>query len=411
MEKRKTPRKRVLVLFVHNHIGGAMTALVNFVNALDPDRYEVDLLFYEIIGAVEGIDPKVHILPQGRAGSYLGAKLRSPAYCVSFLRSLYFKKVKRNKLLRDQLLSRQGCRFSRPLDKHYDIAVSFELCWPFYYMNRRVDADRKLVWHHNDYHSIGFRFKWDQADFDRVDAQVFVSQRCMEKFEELHPQYRGKCFFMPNIMAKAPIVARAEAEKVSLPFAPVRPGITFVTVARMEFVTKGLDRMIPILCRLRQDGLLDRIRWLVIGGGRDAEAFDQLIQKNGLEQVVYPIGMKENPLPYLKLADAFLLPSRNEGKPIVVTEAQILGLVPVVTHYTSATEQIEDGVDGRIFENTDEGLYQGLKELLLHPEALEPLRSNLRQHSYTNETDISRFDDILEALDAADGHRKRKCEK
>ena len=30
------PKKRVLVLFIHNHIGGAMTALVNFVNALDP---------------------------------------------------------------------------------------------------------------------------------------------------------------------------------------------------------------------------------------------------------------------------------------------------------------------------------------------------------------------------------------
>lgn len=400
------PKKRVLVLFIHNHIGGAMTALVNFVNALDPERYDVDLLFYEIRGDVEGIDPRVHILPQGKAGSHLGAKLRSPAYCAAFLRSLYYKRVKRNKLLRDQLLSRQGCRFSRPLDAHYDIAVSFELCWPFYYMNRRVDADLKLVWHHNDYHSIGYRFNWDRRDFDRVDAQVFVSCQCMEKFVKLHPQYRGKCFFMPNIMAKAPILARAEAEKVALPFAPVRPGITFVTVARMEFVTKGLDRMIPILCRLREDGLIDRIRWLVIGGGRDAEAFDQLIQKNNLHQVVFPIGMQENPLPYLKLADAFLLPSRNEGKPIVVTEAQILGLVPVVTNYTSATEQIESGVDGLILENTDEELYRGLKELLLHPERLEPLRNALRQRSYTNERDVSQFDAIIEALHCA-GQKER----
>ena len=123
-----------------------------------------------------------------------------------------------------------------------------------------------------------------------------------------------------------------------------------------------------------------------------------MIQENRLEQTVFPIGMKENPLPYLKQADAFLLPSRNEGKPIVVTEAQILGLVPVVTHYTSAPEQIENEVDGVIFDNTDEALYQGLKELLLNPERLEPLRNTLRQRSYTNEPDILRFDDIIAAL-------------
>lgn len=398
MEKQVKPKKRVLVLFVHNHIGGAMTALVNFVNTLDPDRYDVDLLFYEIRGTIEGISPRVHILPQANDGFHLGAKLLTPAYYVGYLRSQYYKKVKKNKLLGVQILSKQGCRFSRPIDKHYDIAVSFELCWPFYFMNRRVDADLKLIWHHNDYHAFGYRFEWDRADFNRVDGQVFVSQQCMEKFVRLHPEYRDKCFFMPNIMAKAPIEAKAEAESVSLPFTPVKPGITFVTVARMEFAAKGLDRMIPILCRLRQDGLLDRIRWLVIGGGRDEEAFNRLVQENSLKEAVFPIGMKENPLPYLTKADAFLLPSRNEGKPIVVTEAQILGLVPVVTRYTSASEQIENGVDGLIFENTDEGLYQGLKDLLLHPEKLELLGNTLCKRSYTNENDITRFDDILKAL-------------
>ena len=398
MEKQNKTKKRVLVLFVHNHIGGSMTALVNFVNALDPERYDVDLLFYEIMGRLEGIDPDVNILPQARDGFHLGAKLLSPAYLAAFLRSQYYKKVKRNSLLGIQLLSRQGSRFSRQIDAHYDIAVSFELNWPFYYMSRRVDADIKLVWHHNDYNAIGYRFEWDKADFDRMDGLVFVSRQCMDKFAGLYPEYRSKCFYMPNIIAKAPIVARAEAESVALPFAPVSAGLTFVTVARMEFATKGLDRMIPILCRLRQDGLLERMRWLVIGGGRDQEEFERMIQENRLEQTVFPIGMKENPLPYLKQADAFLLPSRNEGKPIVVTEAQILGLVPVVTHYTSAPEQIENEVDGVIFDNTDEALYRGLKELLLNPERLEPLRNTLRQRSYTNEPDILRFDDIIAAL-------------
>lgn len=398
MQKDNQNKQRLLILFVHGHIGGAMTALVNFVNALDPEKYEIDLLFYEIEHPLEGIRPEVHVLPQADDGRHYLAKLCSPAYLAAFARSLYYKKLRHCKLLAVQQFAQQGCRFSRPLAEHYDTAIAFELTWPFYYMMKRVDAGRKLVWHHNDYHAIGYRFDWDKPFFDRTDGMVFVSRECMEKFLRLHPEYHDKSFFMPNIMSKAPLEARA-AQPVTLPFEPVRPGLNFVTVARIEFATKGLDRMIPLLCRLRDEGLLDRMRWLVIGGGRDETTFREMIRQNGLEQVVFPIGMKENPLPYLRKADVFLLPSRNEGKPIVVTEAQILGLVPVVTHYTSAPEQIEDGVDGFILENNDEALYHGIRELLLHPEKLDPARAVLRTREYTNEHDIARFDAILDQLD------------
>ena len=43
----------------------------------------------------------------------------------------------------------------------------------------------------------------------------------------------------------------------------------------------------------------------------------------------------------MKLCDVMLLPSRYEGKPMVVTEGYMMGLVPLVTRYTSAGEQIQ----------------------------------------------------------------------
>lgn len=402
--QRKAPcKKKLLVVFQQNHIGGAMTALVNFLNALNTDRYQVDLLFYEIRGRVEGIKPEIHILPPARKNRPCLRRLLDPAWLAGSLGALYWGRVRGKELLGWQLFSRQACRYARRLPQHYDLAVAFELNWPFYYMMRCVRAGKKLVWHHNDYHAIGYRYDWDRRDFEQADGLVFVSRACRDKFAALHPSLGPKCWFMPNLMAKEPVVARAWAFEAALPFELVRPGLNLVTVARIYFSTKGLDRMIGVLTRLRVDGLLDRVRWLVIGKGDDLPRFRQMIGAEHLEQVVYPVGAMENPLPYLLPFDAFLLPSRSEGKPMAVTEAQILGLPPIVTRYASASEQVEDGVDGFIVENNDEALYQGLRDLILHPHKLERARQVLRSRSYTNEGEIACFDRMVEALEQEKG--------
>ena len=76
---------------------------------------------------------------------------------------------------------------------------------------------------------------------------------------------------------------------------------------------------------------------------------------------VQAIGLRENPIPYMAKADALLLPSRNEGKPMVVTESFIMGLVPIVTEYSSANEQIENGFDGlrKFFRNKSPVIFAG----------------------------------------------------
>ena len=100
----------------------------------------------------------------------------------------------------------------------------------------------------------------------------------------------------------------------------------------------------------------------------------------------------------MKKFDAMLLPSRYEGKPMVVTEGFIMGLVPIVARYTSAGEQIQNGVDGLIFENNDEALYQGLKTVLEDPKALDRMREYIKKHDYGNEKEIEKFDKLAEGL-------------
>ena len=149
---------------------------------------------------------------------------------------------------------------------------------------------------------------------------------------------------------------------------------------------------------MKKEGILHNVRWFIIGEGRDDEELLAMIKKEGLEDVIYPIGERINPIPYLKKADCFLLPSRHEGKPMAITESFIMGVVPVVTEYTSAREQIKDGVDGLVFENNDEALYDGLKKIIECPKILEELKNNIINTDYGNVHEIKAFDELVRDL-------------
>ncbi len=399
-------RIKLLVTFIPAHIGGAMTSLVNFLNCLDTDKYAVDVLFYEIEGRW-GIKDEINILPQAKnfeSYSFFNIlrKLISPSYVIARVRDFYYKKFKDNKRRAVQIMSKQGCRYSPKLDKEYDIAVAYEYTWALNYLATKVNAKKKIAWHHLDYETSGLVFKEDKKAFESVDALVFVSENCMEKFVSDHPEFAEKSHFIANILTSDYVRQKGEA-KAEFPFEDGENLIKFLTVARISFEHKGLDRGVEVFRRLGDEGLLENVRWTIIGKGRDSENLKKMIEDNNLQEYIFPIGVKENPIPYMKKSDVLLLPSRHEGKPMVVTEAFIMGLVPVVTEYTSAHEQIQNGVDGLVFDNNTEALYEGLRKLLKNPSVLLPLKEKIISTDYGNQEEILRFDLLADQLLTEDG--------
>ena len=75
-----------------------------------------------------------------------------------------------------------------------------------------------------------------------------------------------------------------------------------------------------------------------------------------------------------------------------------MGIVPIVTEYTSAREQIKDGFDGLVFDNNDEALYAGLKNVITNPHMLDEMRNNILNTDYGNEKEIAVFDALVDKL-------------
>ncbi len=398
---RSFSKKKLLVTFIQTHIGGAMTSLVNFLNALKLDKYDVDVLFYENKdGGRCGIKDGINILTPAKTHKKYGikniaSKLLYPPYVIAKLRELYNLKITHNRKKAVHIMAKQGCRYSRRLKDKYDIAVSYEFSWCMYYTAKYVKAKRKILWHHLDYEAAGFEFKMDKSTFDCYDNMIFVSDETMRKFVKSHPDYQSNSLYMPNLMASE-YVQNKGMENVPLVFPNDNVVLKLITVARINFTHKGYDRGIEIMKRLKEEGLIDKIRWVIIGDGKDSEKLQKLITDNKLEDYVKWLGVKTNPIPYLKECDVLFMPSRFEGKPMAVTEAQMMGVVPLVSRYVSADEQIKSGYDGIVTDNNTDALYDGIKHIILKPSVIDELKKNIAGNDYGNTDKISIFDKLID---------------
>ena len=83
-----------------------------------------------------------------------------------------------------------------------------------------------------------------------------------------------------------------------------------------------------------------------------------------MKNIVFLIGEKENPYPYIKKARAFLLPSYHEAAPMVYGESAALGVPIVSTDTCSALELVNDRNLGMVVNNDEIGIKDGLNKII-----------------------------------------------
>jgi phosphatidylinositol alpha-1,6-mannosyltransferase len=128
-----------------------------------------------------------------------------------------------------------------------------------------------------------------------------------------------------------------------------------LTVARLDAREgyKGHDRIIPLVARLRQDGM--DVRYLVCGIGDDQPRLEGLAARHGITEHVRFLGkVPRCDLPDLyRAADLFALPSRGEGFGIAFLEAMASGTPAIGLAVGGAPDALGDGVLGLCVADED----------------------------------------------------------
>jgi glycosyltransferase involved in cell wall biosynthesis len=149
---------------------------------------------------------------------------------------------------------------------------------------------------------------------------------------------------IPNPIDLGAVAGRAEG---SSPFKSDGP---HVVAAGRLVPAKGFDLLIDAFADARLHGA----RLHVLGDGPERAALEARATRLGTADRVEFAGFLDNPYPWFRHADLFVLPSRYEGFPNVVLEALALG-TPVVAFACPGGSAVVDGVNGWTVPSGDVG--------------------------------------------------------
>lgn len=264
----------------------------------------------------------------------------------------------------------------------YDCAVAYQMVQNEVTVAtlEKIRAKRKVLWLHG---KKNFREK-DLPFYDdlyaKADKIVCVSLETEERFQGLMPKCAGKTVTIHNLYDIPFIQAQAmkPAEDMSLEPGPVK----IVSVGRIS-KEKGFDRVPAVVQRLSAEGY--DVQWYIVGDGNTRESVEADIREKQLENRIHLLGHRKNPYPYVAQCDLYVQPSYTEGFCTSTMEAKILCKPVVTTDVPGMREQFVSGENGLIVESSVDGLYEGIKRLLDHPELMEKMAENLRNEPVPNE--------------------------
>lgn len=395
-------KPRIFIAMHYMEIGGAETALVGLLNALDPARVDVDLFLYDHRGEMMQFIPEwVNLLPQIPKYSVLErpiVELVKRGFWGIAAARMWAKRISKvaykrsgSKLENNGGLDKMSKCTTPLLPKinqsvTYDLAISF--LTPHRIVAEKVKAKKKIAWIHTDYTRVWVDAEEELKVWQKYDYVASISGDVTNTFLQVFPSLAPKIVEIENILSPKFVRKRAELQDVDKEFRQTDK-ISLLSIGRYS-EQKNYDN-VPDICKRLINKTKLNIKWYIIGYGGDEALIRQKIKEAGMEEHVILLGKRSNPYPYIKACDIYVQPSRYEGKSVTVREAQMLCKPVVVTNYPTAPSQIRSGVDGVIVPMDNKGCANGLAEVICNKPLQERIIAHLKTHDYGNESEVEKI--------------------
>ena len=368
--------KKILFLIHDLGPGGAEKVLVNLVNHMDPQRFDITVA--AMFGG--GVNEK-----------YLAGHVK---YRVLFP-FLFRGNTHIMKLLSPSALHRLFIK------GHYDVEISYLEGPSARVISGCPDQDVKLVsWIHIEQHSQenaagSFRSNKEALRcYSRFDRIIAVSETVKKDFEAVMP-VKVPVSVLYNVVESAKIRRLAEQE-TDVAFSGQT--INLAAVGKL-LAAKGFDRLLRIIKRLVGEGF--GIHLYLMGTGPEERKLRSFVKVSGMEDAVTFLGYQENPYCYVARCDLFVCASFSEGFSTAATEALIVG-TPVCTVKVSGMEEMlgRNSEWGLIVENDEEALYRGIRKLLEDPALLAHYRQKAKERGnvFSTEETVRAVEEMIQTL-------------
>ena len=385
-------KKKILIRIGSLRHGGAEKVLVTFLKNLPQNKYEIDLLLNLYSGKyLPEVPTWINVLYLNKGEMITTNRLQDIP--VKAFRVIYQKLLKQFPNLLYQFILK---------GKKYDVEFAAIHGFRDEILNSPLKSSKKLVWIHNDlkktelYHYTDEEFR----KFFGFDKIMVISEKIEQDFNNLtqNQEEKNKIVRIYNPLDTEEIILKSqEARSKNSNLGTQNPDPTFVSVGTV-FPQKGFDRLLKVHKRLLDEGFHHKI--LILGDGYDFENIKNLQKDLGVTETSTLFGFTDNPYPQIKNADFYILSSRYEGFPTVLFEAITLKKNIIATDVSGVREMLDDGKLGLIIENSEQGIYDGMKKALQNPEDFKKYESELENYKmpFNLENSVQKIMKIIDEL-------------
>lgn len=352
--KKENTKKKILLTTFNMTMGGVEKVLVNLLNQIDYSKYDITVYLQFREGELlDQINKNVQV-KDFNLSKISCSLLRKVINGIKYLKLLIINYHK---------YDFAGC-FSPPgnlySSKLVRISSKNNAIWLHTNILECVKNDEKVLKKYSKYSSVIDKTKAYLRDFGfrKFKKNVFVSQNAMECYLKLYPIDKSKAVLCRNLIDYETILDKSK-EHVS-DFKINKNLKVFINVGRHTEHDKRLTRLINACNKLKKDY---NFIVLLIGDGPCHDDYIDLVKKYHLEDYIKFLGLKKNPYPYFKLADAFVLTSIFEGFPTTFSEAMTIS-IPIITTNVSDASSMVDKKYGIVVNNDDNSIYDGMKLFL-----------------------------------------------
>ena len=393
-------KKKILFVIHRLEVGGAEKSFVSLLNALPLEQFDVYVKAQKPNGMFRKYVPEcadVSELPNdyicmaeritGR-NFWRHVTLRTLLLKVMCIICCTFRgKDSKRRMNREQYYNEFWKKHFRDVPGHYDVVVSYMDCVNHYVIDH-VDADRKILWCHNDYNKLDYVADYDRPYYGKAYRICTISEICRQSLVENFPEYKDKFEVVENISSSRMIESQAEMlDEINA------ADDGFLEDSRFKIVSlgrlteqKGFDYAVDAAKIMKERGL--SFCWYILGIGYSENDLKNQARRNDVTDVIKFVGVRANPYPYIKRADLFVIPSRFEGKSIALDEAKILCKPIVATKYPSVSDALEDGKNGVLVNMDARSIADGIQALYVDEAKRNALREYLKNDNCSNEEEV-----------------------
>ena len=375
---------KILIVDKSFAVGGIQTSLINMVKELK-DKHEIEVLMFHDGGVLKNRFPEgVKIIEPGylmRIHGMTAAEARKKGiftYGVRIITGIF------DRLFTNRFSIWFALLFQKKL-KGYDVAIAFHqedspratISGFYRFVSKKTDATVKIGWIHYMPGAVSFDDRKNVKYMKKMDKLVCVSDSTAKHFASCHPELADKTDFCYNFH-DVERIKKLSNETPKVEFDKNKFNCFSANrLTAQKAVPRAIKAFAPAL-KKNPD-----VVWYIAGDGSDRAECEQLIGENGLSEQIILLGALDNPYPYMKMCDMYILPSIYEAAPMVYGEAMICK-APIFTSKNISSVEMVPEEFGMICENSEDGLRCGFEKLLSDKEQLKIYKQNLEAHDYSN---------------------------